>query len=103
MNEVNPAVPAWLAEVIARLQAKDPARRFQSAAEVAVRRRYRTAALADMGVNRYGATDRYRLARSPIQRGDGMRWFRHKATGGLALEDTLRRLVNRGRYAGPAT
>ncbi len=35
VTEVNPAIPAWLGEVIARLQAKDPARRFQSAAEVA--------------------------------------------------------------------
>jgi peptidoglycan/xylan/chitin deacetylase (PgdA/CDA1 family) len=69
------------------------------AAEVAVRRRYRTAALADMGVNRYGATDRYRLARSPIQRGDGMRWFSAKLAGGLALEGRLRARMNRRRYA----
>ena len=28
-----------------------------------------------------------------------MRWFRRKAAGGLGFEDTLRRLLNRGRYA----
>jgi hypothetical protein len=35
LREVNPAVPAWLAEIIARLHARDPAERFPSAAEVA--------------------------------------------------------------------
>src|SRR5262245_29784801 len=33
--EVNPEIPAWLCDLIARLQAKDPADRFQSAREVA--------------------------------------------------------------------
>jgi len=42
----------------------------------------------------------YRLARSPVQLSDGMRWFRHKVAGGMAFEDTLRRAVNRTRYAG---
>jgi serine/threonine protein kinase len=35
IREVNPDLPEWLAAVIERLHAKDPARRFQSAAEVA--------------------------------------------------------------------
>jgi WD40 repeat protein len=35
IREVNPEVPEWLAALIARLQAKDPAGRFGSAAEVA--------------------------------------------------------------------
>jgi WD40 repeat protein len=35
IRELNPAVPEWLAAVIARLMAKAPAERFQSAAEVA--------------------------------------------------------------------
>lgn len=35
IREVNPEVPEWLANVIARLQAKKPEERFQSAAEVA--------------------------------------------------------------------
>ena len=35
IREVNPEVPDWLAAIIAKLHAKDPADRFQSAAEVA--------------------------------------------------------------------
>ena len=35
-----------------------------------------------------GATDPYRLARSPIQTSDGMRFFNAKVAGGMRLEDT---------------
>jgi anti-sigma factor RsiW len=35
IREINPEVPDWLAAIIARLHAKDPADRLQSAAEVA--------------------------------------------------------------------
>src|SRR5262249_40967530 len=35
LREVNPDIPDWLAALITRLHAKDPAGRFQSAAEVA--------------------------------------------------------------------
>jgi WD40 repeat protein len=35
VREVNPEIPEWLEAVIARLHAKDPADRFQTAAEVA--------------------------------------------------------------------
>jgi hypothetical protein len=35
VREVNPEVPDWLAAIIARLHAKNPAKRYQSAAEVA--------------------------------------------------------------------
>jgi peptidoglycan/xylan/chitin deacetylase (PgdA/CDA1 family) len=73
------------------------------AAEREVRCRFRTAAVAGTRPNRYGATDLHRLRRSPIQVGDGMRWFRRKASGGMALEDDLRTLRNRGRYAGAVT
>lgn len=72
-------------------------------AEQEVRRRFRTAALAGTRPNQYGRTDLHRLCRSPIQVGDGMRWFRRKAAGGLALEDDLRTLRNRRRYAGTVT
>ena len=41
--------------------------------------------------------------RAPVQVGDGMRWFRHKARGGMALEDDIRQLVNRRRYVGAVT
>jgi peptidoglycan/xylan/chitin deacetylase (PgdA/CDA1 family) len=67
-------------------------------ADQAVRRRFRSAALAGSRPNEFGATDPYRLARSPVQVSDGMRWFMRKARGGLVLEDRLRRFVSRGRY-----
>jgi eukaryotic-like serine/threonine-protein kinase len=35
VQEINPRVPDWLVEIMNRLHAKEPARRFQSAAEVA--------------------------------------------------------------------
>jgi hypothetical protein len=35
IRDINPDVPPWLVEIIARLHAKDPAARFASAAEVA--------------------------------------------------------------------
>ena len=35
IDELNPALPGWLIEIVERLHAKDPAERFQSAAEVA--------------------------------------------------------------------
>jgi peptidoglycan/xylan/chitin deacetylase (PgdA/CDA1 family) len=73
------------------------------AAERAVRERFRSAALAGTRANPYGTTDPHRLARSPIQVADGMRWFRRKSEGGMALEDTLRRLLNRRRYSGATT
>jgi peptidoglycan/xylan/chitin deacetylase (PgdA/CDA1 family) len=69
-------------------------------AAAAVRHRFVSAALADVGLNRYGHTDPQRLARSPIQVSDGMRWFTRKLHGGLALEGALRRALNRRRYAG---
>lgn len=69
-------------------------------AEEVVRRRFRSAALAGTRPNRYGLTDLHRLARSPIQEADEFRWFERKARGGMRLEDDVRRLVNRRRYAG---
>jgi peptidoglycan/xylan/chitin deacetylase (PgdA/CDA1 family) len=71
-----------------------------SDADAAVRARFVSAALAGTRPNPYGRTDPHRLARSPIQAGDEMRWFRAKASGGMAFEDDVRRLVNRWRYAG---
>ena len=74
-----------------------------AAADAAVRERFTSAAVAGTCVNLYGATDPYRLARSPIQVSDGMRWFRRKVAGGLSFEDTLRQAVNRRRYASATT
>lgn len=70
------------------------------AADAAVRRRFRSAAVAGTHANLAGRTDAYRLARSPIQVGDGMTFFRRKVAGGMGLEDTMRRAANRARYAG---
>jgi peptidoglycan/xylan/chitin deacetylase (PgdA/CDA1 family) len=68
-----------------------------AAADRAVRMRFRSAALAGTRANKFGATDPYRLARSPVQVSDGMRWFKRKVDGGLALEDQLRGLTIRVR------
>lgn len=68
-----------------------------------VRRRFLSAALAGTRSNPYGATDPYRIWRSPIQASDGMRWFGRKLAGGMALEDELRQVLNRRRYAGLTT
>ena len=69
-------------------------------ADAAVRTRFRSAALAGTRPNRYGVTDPYRLARSPVQASDGMHWFRAKVAGGMAFEDDVRRVANRIRYRG---
>jgi peptidoglycan/xylan/chitin deacetylase (PgdA/CDA1 family) len=74
-----------------------------AAADRAVRGRFRSAALAGTRPNPYGATDPYALARSPVQRSDGLRWFERKADGGMALEDQLRGRLNRFRYADATT
>ncbi len=73
------------------------------AADRAVRARFRSAAVAGTRPNRYGATDPYCLHRSPVQLGDGLRWFEHKVAGGMRVEDDVRRLANRVRYAGAAS
>jgi peptidoglycan/xylan/chitin deacetylase (PgdA/CDA1 family) len=77
--------------------------RGSPAAEQEVRRRFTTAAVGGTRPNAYGRTDPYRICRSPVQVTDGMRWFRRKAAGGMALEDDLRSLRNRRRYAGKVT
>ncbi len=67
-------------------------------ADAAVRTRYRSAALAGSRPNPYRTTDPHRLARTPIQRSDGTRFFRAKADGGMYFEDALRVMANRWRY-----
>ncbi len=73
------------------------------ATERLVKERFRSASLAGTRPNRYGSTDPHRLARSPIQRSDGMAWFERKLAGGLGLEDSVRDRLNRRRYAGRTT
>jgi peptidoglycan/xylan/chitin deacetylase (PgdA/CDA1 family) len=72
------------------------------AARAEVARRFRTAAIAGSRANAAGA-DLQRLTRTPVQVTDGMGWFRRKAGGGMALEDRLRAVASRGRYAGATT
>ena len=73
------------------------------AAQQEVRRRFISAALASGGRNPWAGTDRYRLARSPVQVADGMPWFRRKAVGGLRAEAWLRQALGRRRYANLTT
>jgi peptidoglycan/xylan/chitin deacetylase (PgdA/CDA1 family) len=73
------------------------------AADAQVRARFRSAALAGTRANRAGQTDPHRLARSPIQRSDGTRYFERKVAGGMGFEDTLRRAANRWRYRNVST
>lgn len=69
-------------------------------AEIAVRRRFTSAALAASRVNRPGHTDLHRLWRTPIQTSDGLDFFAAKAAGGLRLEGELRALLARVKYRG---
>jgi peptidoglycan/xylan/chitin deacetylase (PgdA/CDA1 family) len=66
--------------------------------EPLVRERYRSAALGGNRPNVPGRTDVHRLARTAVQVSDGNEFFVRKARGGMALEDSLRRAVNRVRY-----
>jgi len=68
------------------------------AAEVAVRRRFDTAALAANRVNRPGRADLHRLWRTPVQRSDDLARFARKADGGFRLEGELRSITSRLRY-----
>jgi peptidoglycan/xylan/chitin deacetylase (PgdA/CDA1 family) len=69
-------------------------------AEIAVRRRFRTAALAANRVNRPGRTDLHRLWRTPTQRSDTDTHLAAKAAGGMRLEGELRALAARVKYRG---
>jgi hypothetical protein len=67
-------------------------------ADVEVRRRFTTAAVARSRVNEPGKTDLHQLWRTPIQRSDGHDFFVAKAAGGLRLEGELRALAARVKY-----
>ena len=68
------------------------------AAEIAVRRRFASAALASSRVNVRGRADVHRLWRTPIQRSDGFEHFSLKAAGGHRLDGQLRAASARVRY-----
>ena len=68
------------------------------AAEIEVRSRFRSAALGGGRPNPYIGADPYRLTRTPVQDADGIRWFEHKARGGMQLEGRLRDQVSPRRY-----
>ncbi len=72
-------------------------------ARAAVGQRFTSAALGGNRPNRYGRTDPFRLARSPVQASDTFRWFERKLAGGMGLEETVRGLANRLRYVGRRT
>jgi peptidoglycan/xylan/chitin deacetylase (PgdA/CDA1 family) len=74
-----------------------------AAIERIVRDSFSSAAIGGTHANRYGETNPYRLARSPVQRADGLRFFEQKLRGGMQLEDDVRRLANRVRYLGVHT
>lgn len=67
-------------------------------ADVAVRRRYASAVLGGGGPIT-ASTDRYLVHRLPIQRSDGLFFFRRKAKRGMRLEERARRVLR--RYRGP--
>ena len=69
-------------------------------AEIEVRRRFRSAALASSRVNRHGTPDVHRLWRTPVQSSDTLEYFSAKAAGGMRLEGELRSALGRLRYRG---
>jgi peptidoglycan/xylan/chitin deacetylase (PgdA/CDA1 family) len=66
------------------------------AVDEVVRARFVSAALSGCRANPAG-TDPHRLARSPLQVGDGMSGFWRKADGGMRLEDSVRSGIGRLR------
>jgi peptidoglycan/xylan/chitin deacetylase (PgdA/CDA1 family) len=70
----------------------------EAAAEVEVRARFTTAALARSGANPVGRTDLLRLRRVPIQRSDDRVSFLRKASGGMRLEGAARDAAARWRF-----
>ena len=68
-------------------------------AEIAVRSRFESAALAGSRANRPGV-DVHRLWRTPLQRSDTQEMFELKARGGMRLEGMARAVAARARYRG---
>lgn len=66
------------------------------AAEIEVRRRFASAAIAGNRVNIAGG-DLHRLTRTPIHRSDSPATFARKVNGGMRLEGSVREVVARAR------
>ena len=69
-----------------------------TATDLAVRSRVHSAAVAGGRVNRYGATDLWRLSRTPVAAADDIDAFIRKADGGLRVEGEVRERFDRLRY-----
>lgn len=69
-------------------------------ADLAVRRRFESAAVGGTRTNPYLSVDPWNLKRTPVQVRDDARAFTAKVEGGLSFEDDLRSVVNRVRYRG---
>src|SRR5262249_23237212 len=95
IRSLNPDVPAWLEAVIARLLVKDPARRFQSAAEVAALlegylAHLRQPATVAAPALRSPSADGGPPVAAPRPRPWGLAWFRKLlGLGSLVLVATL--------------
>ncbi len=101
IRECNPAIPDWLADVIAKLLAKDPGERFQTAAEVAGLLRQRLAWLEDPSLPVRSETAASFPPRRPAARkGRSLRWL---VAGGVVavLVGSLALLPSRPRPAAP--
>jgi peptidoglycan/xylan/chitin deacetylase (PgdA/CDA1 family) len=70
-----------------------------AAADRVVRRLFDTAALDAWRTNRLGATDPWRLGRTPILRSDGITFFRAKVKGRLDGEALAYRALGRGPWS----
>jgi LPXTG-motif cell wall-anchored protein len=80
VRALNPGVPAWLAALVGRLMARDPARRFQSAAEVAALLEGYLAHLRQPA-----AVPDPQLSGVPAADGPGRSWRARLAPGGRLL------------------
>lgn len=66
--------------------------------DVAVRQRFRSAAVAGGGTNRVGRSNLFRLRRQPVLAADDLEVFARKSEGGLRLEGMARDRLDRYRY-----
>ena len=86
VRELNPEAPEWLAEIIERLHAKDPADRFQAAGEVADLLERHLARLQDPSL-------------PPVEHG----WVRRPSRVAATARGLARRVAGvAARHAGPA-